>query len=68
MGRRTIYETDDEKFEENVKGAGIDHFGIFHLLNFERRATKNEYKGRIFLDKNKSFPIGYLTAVLPGEG
>ena len=31
MGRRTIYETDDEKFEENVKGAGIDHFGIFHL-------------------------------------
>ena len=97
MGRRTIYETDDEKrrahndqqkkyydsykfycetcdkllslsskkyhlkspaqlyeehkgvfhekstSEENVKGDGIDHFGILHLRNFERRANKNEY-------------------------
>ena len=29
--------------EENVKGVGIDHFGILHQRNFERRANKNKY-------------------------
>ena len=123
MGRRTIYETDDEKrrahndqlkkyydshkfyceicdkllslsskkyhlkstahyrrgqlyekstSKENGKGAGIDHFSILHPRNSERRANKNEYKDKIFLDKNKSFPVEYKndndTAVLSREG
>ena len=41
------------------KEQGIDHFSIIHIRNLERCANKKEYKGRIFLDKNKSFPIGY---------
>ena len=54
------------------KEQSIIHFSILHLRNFERRANKNKYNGKIiFFNKNKPFPIGYKndndTAVLPSD-